>query len=76
MTLAGSHLRVAALADVSQRYGAIITSLQEAIGEVLTDVPPEVEVRLVRAIEDASAQLAATIDALDKQIEAGKLLGD
>lgn len=65
-----SHLRVQALADVSHRYGSVITGLTSAIDDVLDeDLPDDARARLREAISDAEAQLSAISDVLDKGLE-------
>lgn len=59
-----SHQRVAALAELSHRYGAIISGLAHAIGDALPHVDKEARPELDEAVETAESQVAAADIAL------------
>lgn len=62
--LGRSHARVAALADVCDRFGAIVGVLLHGIDDVLPHLEGDEKAAAGSVVRDASAQLAAIDDVL------------
>lgn len=64
-----AYRRVLALAEVCQRYSAVITGLSEALGDALLELEGEPRDRAVAALRDAGAQIASITEHLDRALE-------